>query len=242
MGKVDFSKAFDIVNRNILCLKLIKAGIHGKVKDALRSLYSETYFRLKHHGLLSPSTLDSHGVNQGGNTSPTLFRQYRSDLCDFLQQKCGLCISHDIIAHLLWDDDLVLVSDSKTGLQKQLDGLLSFCKKNLMIVNDLKTKVITFGCKQDINIFFNNKQIEITSRYKYLGNVISTTSSLRGYIFRENYNYLCSQARKAIFGMTHNHFVIRQWCVGSPDRRGSEHRQSILLVNALRPACKIHDQ
>ena len=135
-----------------------KAGIHGKVIDALRSLYRKTYFRLKHHGLLSPPTLDSHGVNQGGNTSPTLFRQYLSDLGDFLQQKCGLCISHDIIAHLLWADDLVLVSDSKTGLQKQLDGLLSFCEKNLMIVNELKTKVITFGCKQDIEIFFNNQK------------------------------------------------------------------------------------
>ena len=123
---VDFSKAFDLVNRNVLFFKLIKAGINGNVIDAQRSLYRKTYFRLKYHGLLSPPTLDSHSVNQGGNTSPILFRQYLSDLGDFLQQKCGLCISHDIIAHLLWADDLVLVSDSKTGLQKQLDGLLSF--------------------------------------------------------------------------------------------------------------------
>ena len=162
---VDFSKAFDLVNRNILFFKLIKAGIHGKVIDAVRRLYRKTYFRLKHHGLLSPLTLDSHGVNQGGNTSPTLFRQYLSDLSDFLPQKCGLCISHDIITHLLWADDLVVVSDSKTGLQKQFDGLLSFCEKNLMIVNELKTKVITFGCKQDIEIFFNIQKIETTSHY-----------------------------------------------------------------------------
>ena len=30
------------------------------------------YFRLKHHGLLNPPTRDTHGVNQEGNTSPTL--------------------------------------------------------------------------------------------------------------------------------------------------------------------------
>ena len=152
----------------------------------MRRLYRKTYFRLKHHGLLSPLTLDSHGVNQGGNTSPTLFRQYPSDLSDFLPQKCGLCISHDIITHLLWADDLEVVSDSKTGLQKQFDGLLSFSEKNLMIVNEFKTKVITFGCKQDIEIFFNIQKIETTSHYKYLGNVISTTSSLPGDTFREN--------------------------------------------------------
>ena len=109
---VDFSKAFDLVDTNILFFKLIKSGIHGKVVDALRSLYRKTYFRPKHHGLLSPPTRDTHGVNQGGNTSPTLFRHYLSDLGDFLHQKCVLCISSDIIAHLLWADDLVLVSDS----------------------------------------------------------------------------------------------------------------------------------
>ena len=185
---VDFSKAFDLVNRNILFFKLIKSGIHGKVVDALRSLYRKTYFRLNHHGLLSPPTRDTHGVNQGGNTSPTLFRHYMSDLGEFLHQKCSLCISSDIIAHLLWADDLVLVSDSKTGLQKQLDGIFSFCEKNLMIVNELKTKVITFGCNPDLELFFKNQKIETTSQYKYLGNIISGTSSLKSDILRENYN------------------------------------------------------
>ena len=72
-----------------------------------------------------------------------------------------------------------------------------------MIVNELKTKVITFGCKGDIRVFFNGQQIESTSQYKYLGNIISTTQTSRGDVFRENYDYLCRQARKAIFGMKH---------------------------------------
>ena len=41
---VDFSKAFDLVNRNILFFKLIKSGIHGKVVDALRSLTEKRTF------------------------------------------------------------------------------------------------------------------------------------------------------------------------------------------------------
>ena len=53
---VDFSKAFDLVNRNILFFKLINAGVHGKVIDTLRNLYRKTYFRVKYHGLLSPPT------------------------------------------------------------------------------------------------------------------------------------------------------------------------------------------
>jgi len=44
---VDFSKAFDLVNRNILFYKLLKSGLQGRVIDTIRSLYSKTYFRLK---------------------------------------------------------------------------------------------------------------------------------------------------------------------------------------------------
>ena len=72
-----------------------------------------------------------------------------------------------------------------------------------MIVNELKTKVIAFGCKNNIRVLFNGQQIETSSQYKYLGNIISTTQTSRGDIFRENYDYLCSQARKAIFGLKH---------------------------------------
>ena len=72
-----------------------------------------------------------------------------------------------------------------------------------MIVNELKTKVIAFGCKNNIRVLFNGQQIENTSQYQYLGNIISTTQTSRGDVFRENFDYLCSQARKAIFGLKH---------------------------------------
>ena len=72
-----------------------------------------------------------------------------------------------------------------------------------MIINELKTTVIAFGCKNNIRVLFNGQQIETTSQYKYLGNIISTTQTSRGDVFRENYDYLCNQARKAIFGLKH---------------------------------------
>ena len=50
---VDFSKAFDMVNRSILFYKIMKCGWYGKVIDTLRSLYTKTNFRVKHQGWLS---------------------------------------------------------------------------------------------------------------------------------------------------------------------------------------------
>ena len=40
---VDFSRAFDLMNRNILFYKLIQSGIHGRVINTLRNLYSKTF-------------------------------------------------------------------------------------------------------------------------------------------------------------------------------------------------------
>ena len=156
---------------------------------------------MKCHGRLSPIITENIGVNQRGNASPTLFRHFLSDLGDYLHTHCGLCITDDIIVHLLWADDLVLISDSHKGLQKLLNELHELCAKNLMIVNEVKTKVLIYGQKYAPDIYFNGQRIEAVQSYKYLGNIISTIASAKGDIFRENYSYLCNQAKKAIFGM-----------------------------------------
>ena len=46
---VDFSKAFDIMNRHILFYKLITSGMHGRVIDTLMDMYRKTNkCRIKH--------------------------------------------------------------------------------------------------------------------------------------------------------------------------------------------------
>ena len=74
-------------------------------------------------------------MNQGGVASGLMFRKYMADLDMFLNNEFGVCIGELIIAHILWADDLILMSDSIDGLQHQLNGLFKFCSKNLLIVN-----------------------------------------------------------------------------------------------------------
>ena len=87
---------------------------------------------------MSLPIFDSLGVIQGGITSGLLFRKYMSDLSDYLRNEFAICINDIILAHMLWSDDLILISDSNYGLQKQLDGLQQFCSRNMIIVNVLK--------------------------------------------------------------------------------------------------------
>ena len=86
-----------------------------------------------------------------------------------------------------------LISDSVSGLQKLLDGLLKFCSRNLMIVNELKTKVLAYGTKSKVNVHFNGDRIEQVENYKYLGNILNTTSQCKSDIFAKKYNYLSGQ-------------------------------------------------
>ena len=152
MCMVYFSKAFDLVNRNILFFKLIKSDFHGKVIDTLRSLYKKTYYRVKCLWLLSPIITENIGVNQAGNASPTWFRHFFSDLGDDLHTHCGLCKTDNIIIYLLFADDLVLISDRHKALQKLLYWLHDFCAKNLMVVNEVKTTVLIYGQKNTPDI------------------------------------------------------------------------------------------
>ena len=144
---VDFSKAFDMVNRYILFYKIMKGGWTGRVIDTLRNLYSKTQYRVKRGGKLSPAIESLTGVNQGGAASGTQFRQYLQDLDECLKKDAGVCIGETLVAHLLWADDLVLFSNTEKGIQKQLGGLKRFCARNNMIVNEAKTKLMIFGKK-----------------------------------------------------------------------------------------------
>ena len=105
--------------------------------------------------------------------------------------------------HLLWADDLILITDSESGMQKHLDGLLEFCKKNLAIVNEIKTKCMTFGKIRRVNVNFNGKIIEQVDRYKCLGNIITPIYRFNSDPFRLNTTYACDKARKALYAVSH---------------------------------------
>ena len=198
---IDFSKAFDLISRYILFYKIMKGGWHGRVIDTLKDLYGKTHFRVKANSKLSGFIDNTLGVNQGGVASGLLFRKYMSDLSKYLEKHFGIPIDENIITHLLWADDLVLISDSLEGIKKQLKGLNNFCKNNRMIINELKTKIMVFGSKEKIELKFNGSDIEHVEKYKFLGVIITATHRINSDPFKLNYTYLCDQARKSLFAI-----------------------------------------
>ena len=65
-----------------------------------------------------------------------MFRKYMSYLIEYLSKQFGVVVSDNIVKHILWGDDLILLFDTVDGLQRQLHGLEKFCSRNEIIVND----------------------------------------------------------------------------------------------------------
>ena len=59
----------------------------------------------------------------------------------------------------------------------------------VIIINYYDYMIIIYGQRNAPDIYFNGQRIEAVQSYKYLGNLISTISSAKGDILRENYSY-----------------------------------------------------
>jgi hypothetical protein len=77
------------------------------------------------------------GVRQGDAISPTLFNIFINDIGKIFEQNCNdpLELTESKIGSLLFADDLIILSKSRTGLQNSLDNLSEYCDKWQLTVN-----------------------------------------------------------------------------------------------------------
>ncbi len=107
---MDFKKAFDMVDRDLLFQKLSAQGKRGRLINIIKNMYSKTKSHIKINGKITQAYEELMGVSQGGVLSPYLFVQFLSDLRKYLDKTCGIQLTDsEILLHLLWADDLVLM-------------------------------------------------------------------------------------------------------------------------------------
>ena len=144
---VDFSKAFDTVPREILLEKLSKHGIDGSIFDIIQTIYLEDTVSIKIGNQHSSPFKTNKGVRQGCVLSPLLFNIFLADLQGILDNNGdNVKLSKtSTISCLLWADDILMLSESKAGLQAKLDALEKYCDTNKLSVNTKKTQCMIFN-------------------------------------------------------------------------------------------------
>ncbi len=198
---VDFKKAFDTVPRALLWQVLEDLGVQGRVLDIIKSMYAHDSAAVRTSEGLSEIFRCLMGVKQGCPLSPALFGLYvdglekhRLETADIdAPDLCGI-----LAPLLLYADDIILMSTSPEGLQRQLDALASFCELRQLTVNLSKTKVVIFEArKSDCKEFvFSGTTVERHDEYRYLGFVFHATKNMA-----HGVEYLVAAAKKAVHAM-----------------------------------------
>ncbi|MGB1915940.1 MAG: RNA-directed DNA polymerase, partial [Paracoccaceae bacterium] len=163
---LDFSKAFDKVDHDKLCIKLNHYGIRGKTHDWIKNYLAHRTQTVVLNGESSEKTPVVSGVPQGTVLGPLLFLVYINDLPALVTCKI----------RLFADDALIYRSiDSITDthkLQEDLNQLITWESNWSMEFNPDKCKVLRVTNKRKIinqNYTMHNQILEEVDSAKYLG-------------------------------------------------------------------------
>ena len=121
------------------------------------------------------------GVKQGEVMSPLLFNIFINDIHEIFSDECDpVSLNSRKIPCLQYADDLIIMSESKEGLQKSLDNLHAYCEKWKLNINESKSRVMIMGkgSRRAREIFhIGGRELENVDHYIYLGVTISNTGT-----------------------------------------------------------------
>ena len=203
---IDFTKAFDTVNREGLWRILVKAGCPGLFVSLISSFYDNRKVSVREGNDKSPSFGVTSGTKQGCVLAPTLFSIffYMMLLVAFKGTSDGVDIKSrfdvgmgrvktnhfnaptkvtiSTIRDLLFADDCAVTANTLEGLQRLSDRFSAAACRFGLIISIKKTEVLYQPAPGEpyvppvINI--EGKQLKAVETFKYLGSTVSNDASL----------------------------------------------------------------
>ena len=158
---LDFRKAFDTVDYEILLQKLHSLGVRGNVYALMASYLTERKQFVNVNSENSNLQIVKRGVPQGSILGPLLFLVYINDIASNANIKGKL---------LLYADHTVLIENSPSGTG-DLNYLQTWLALKKVDLNYTKSKFVFFEKRAKVygNIELDEQTIAACASYKYLG-------------------------------------------------------------------------
>ncbi|MFN7883235.1 MAG: RNA-directed DNA polymerase, partial [bacterium] len=210
---IDFEKAYDSVDRDLLWRVIEGMGVHGTMLQCLKNMHAAIMLQVKENGELGESFKAELGVKQGDPLSPLLFVLLIDRLEGYLERECrgkGLEVAGALLQALLYADDLALLSMDPDGLQELLDALGRFADANYLTVNLAKCKCVTFNkgqgrYRENGRFTYKGQAVDNADSFVYLGttfwsNDLGKRAEARSHI-QKNIGIRVGKARAALAAM-----------------------------------------
>nr|KAG5704083.1 hypothetical protein BaRGS_017587 [Batillaria attramentaria] len=166
---IDLSKAFDKVWTDGLLLKLLTAGIAGRMFNWIKSFLCHSTARVKLDSSLSHTVKIREGVPQGGVISPTLFVVFINDISSSLSRHISRALHADDFA--MWNAS-ESTSSATVRMQEALNTTSKWATDWCVTINSQKTVATYFSLsntKETLRLTINNQQIPQEDTPTYLG-------------------------------------------------------------------------
>ena len=174
---IDYKKAFDRVRHEELMSILEDINVDGKDVRLLSTLYWEQKAAVRVDDTLSDFVHIKRGVRQGSVCSPDLFNVYSEFILRNIEPEEGCRVGGRNVNNLRYADDTVLISYSKTGLQRLLNIVSEKSLEKGLDINIKKTECMVVSKQKDnpvCDLQLRGQQITQVTKFKYLGSIITS--------------------------------------------------------------------
>lgn len=184
---LDYSKAFDVVNHQMLLSILHFVGCSQSAIKMFKSFLLNRSQCVRLAGKCSTSIPIHRGVPQGSILGPLLFSIYTSRLPSSVEH-CQLQMYADD-AQIYLSFPVTEIDEAMSRIELDLDKILRFSLGHALTLNIAKTKAVLFGASGAIalhadrlNIRVNNQLIPFSSSVKNLGLIVDNSFRYKDYI------------------------------------------------------------
>lgn len=194
---VDFSKAFDCVNHQLLLLKLERYGIRGLPLNLMHSYLSNRKQVVKIGESISSTRSVESGVPQGSVLGPFLYLVFANDLLFHLNN------NENVKTVCYADDTNVLIKENsldklKIAAELTYSKIIKWSEKNGLKLNKIKTKTLLFTMKTRTETVCISETHGLATELstKMLGIIIDYRLT-----WEEHVDILCQKLRKNCYGL-----------------------------------------